>query len=106
MITVEIAPGTQIRMVRAGVGRRVVEDEYEEYDDEDDDDDPTTADRRRRRRRRAAGAVHVLVSDTDPLEPVLPAPPEDVQARVVVGDAGAGPGTPGALASTSRPPTA
>jgi preprotein translocase subunit YajC len=38
VITLEIAPGTQIRMVRAGVGRRVT-DETDEYEYEDDDED-------------------------------------------------------------------
>jgi len=36
-VTVEIAPGTQIRMVRAGIARRITEDEYEDDDDADDD---------------------------------------------------------------------
>ena len=35
-VTVEIAPGTQIKMVRSGIARRLTEDE-EVYDDEDDD---------------------------------------------------------------------
>lgn len=40
VLTVEIAPGTQIRMVRAGVGRRISEeDTYEDYDEDDEDDD-------------------------------------------------------------------
>jgi len=39
VITLEIAPGTRIRMVRAGIGRRIVEDEYEDYDEDDDDAD-------------------------------------------------------------------
>jgi preprotein translocase subunit YajC len=42
VITLEIAPGTQVRMMRAGIGRRITEDdEYEEYDEdgEDYDDD-------------------------------------------------------------------
>ena len=43
VITLEIAPGTQIRMVRAGVGRRV-DDEADQYEDgaadEDDADEP------------------------------------------------------------------
>jgi preprotein translocase subunit YajC len=48
VITLEIAPGTQIRMVRAGVGRRVTDD-ADEYDDsedpdEDDADDDDTSD--------------------------------------------------------------
>jgi preprotein translocase subunit YajC len=39
VITLEIAPGTEIRMVRAGIGRRVTEDdEYEDYDEDADDD--------------------------------------------------------------------
>ncbi|HEY8018012.1 MAG TPA: preprotein translocase subunit YajC [Actinomycetota bacterium] len=38
VITLEIAPGTQIRMVRAGIGRRITEDdEYEDYDEDEDD---------------------------------------------------------------------
>ena len=37
VLTVEIAPGTRIRMVRAGIGRRITEDdEYEDYDEDDD----------------------------------------------------------------------
>jgi hypothetical protein len=35
-VTVEIAPGTQVKMVRAGIARRITEDDFE--DDEDDDD--------------------------------------------------------------------
>ena len=35
-VIVEIAPGTRIKMVRAGIARRVVEDDE---DDEDQDDD-------------------------------------------------------------------
>jgi preprotein translocase subunit YajC len=42
IVTVEIAPGTRIRMVRAGIGRRLV-DEAEEYDEaegyEEDDEE-------------------------------------------------------------------
>ncbi len=38
VIMLEIAPGTQIRMVRAGISRRITEDDYEEYDEDDDDD--------------------------------------------------------------------
>jgi preprotein translocase subunit YajC len=39
-VIVEIAPGTRIKMVRAGIARRVVEDdEYDEADDEDDEQD-------------------------------------------------------------------
>jgi preprotein translocase subunit YajC len=36
VITLEIAPGTQIRMVRGGVGRRV-DDDADEYADDDED---------------------------------------------------------------------
>ena len=35
-VTVEIAPGTRIKMVRAGIARRLTEDEPEEYDYEDE----------------------------------------------------------------------
>jgi preprotein translocase subunit YajC len=39
VLIVEIAPGTRIRMVRAGIGRRITEDdEYEEYDEGEDED--------------------------------------------------------------------
>jgi preprotein translocase subunit YajC len=37
-VTVEIAPGTRIRMVRSGIARRLTEDE-EEYDDEPEEED-------------------------------------------------------------------
>ena len=37
VIVLEIAPGTQIRMVRAGISRRITEDDYEEYDEDEDD---------------------------------------------------------------------
>lgn len=40
VLTVEIAPGTQIRMVRAGIGRRITEDTYEDYDEDEDDVEP------------------------------------------------------------------
>jgi preprotein translocase subunit YajC len=36
-VMVEIAPGTQIRMVRSGIARRLTEDE--EYDDEPEEED-------------------------------------------------------------------
>ena len=36
-ITVEIAPGTRIRMVRSGVARRITEDD--DYEDESEDED-------------------------------------------------------------------
>jgi preprotein translocase subunit YajC len=40
-IVLEIAPGTQIKLIRGAIARVVSDedDEYEEYDDEDDDDD-------------------------------------------------------------------
>ena len=37
-LTVEIAPDTQVRILRAGVGRRLTADD-EDYDDEDYDED-------------------------------------------------------------------
>ena len=37
-LTVEIAPGTQVRILRAGVGRLLTADD-EDYDDEDYDED-------------------------------------------------------------------
>ena len=44
--TLEIAPGTQIRMIRAGIGRRITEDDaYEDYDEDDEgtsDEDDTS----------------------------------------------------------------
>jgi preprotein translocase subunit YajC len=40
-VTVEIAPGTRIKMVRSGIARRLTEDdEYDEYEDDEDDDVP------------------------------------------------------------------
>lgn len=40
-LTVEIAPGTQVRILRAGVGRRLTADDedYEEDEDYDEDED-------------------------------------------------------------------
>jgi preprotein translocase subunit YajC len=38
VITVEIAPGTQVRMLRGGIGRRLTEDD-EIYGEDDDDAD-------------------------------------------------------------------
>ena len=38
VVTVEIAPGTNIRMVRAGISRRLVDDD-EDYEDEDEDEE-------------------------------------------------------------------
>jgi preprotein translocase subunit YajC len=45
VVTVEIAPGTRIRMVRAGITRRLVEDSYD--DDEEDADEGEGADESR-----------------------------------------------------------
>jgi preprotein translocase subunit YajC len=36
-VTVEIAPGTRVRMVRQGISQRFVEDADEEYQDEEED---------------------------------------------------------------------
>jgi preprotein translocase subunit YajC len=36
IVTVEIAPGTRIRMVRSGIARRLTEDDDEGYDENDD----------------------------------------------------------------------
>jgi preprotein translocase subunit YajC len=44
VITVEVAPGTQLRMIRAGISRKLVEDEYDEYDDDEDDDEGAAPD--------------------------------------------------------------
>jgi preprotein translocase subunit YajC len=44
VLTVEVAPGTNLRMIRAGVSRKLVEDEYDEYDDDDEDAEPDEAD--------------------------------------------------------------
>jgi preprotein translocase subunit YajC len=41
-VTVEIAPGTQVKMVRAGIARRITEDDFDD-DDEDDDTDEAVA---------------------------------------------------------------
>jgi preprotein translocase subunit YajC len=43
VLTVEIAPGTRVRMLRQGISQRFVEDEDAEYD-QDDDEDAGTAD--------------------------------------------------------------
>jgi preprotein translocase subunit YajC len=45
-VIVEIAPGTQIKMVRAGIARRVTEDDEYEDDDVAEDDEPDDADAR------------------------------------------------------------
>jgi preprotein translocase subunit YajC len=38
IVTVEIAPGTQVRMVRSGIARRLTEDD-EAYDEDEDEDE-------------------------------------------------------------------
>jgi preprotein translocase subunit YajC len=52
-VTVEIAPGTRIRMVRSGIARRLTEDDevYDEDDDDDVDDDDGTGEN-------AQGPIH------------------------------------------------
>jgi preprotein translocase subunit YajC len=44
VLIIEIAPNTRIRMVRAGIGRRLTEEQYDDgsYDEDDDDDEPGT----------------------------------------------------------------
>jgi preprotein translocase subunit YajC len=44
VLTVEVAPGTKLRMIRAGISRKLVEDEYDQYDDDDEDAEPDEAD--------------------------------------------------------------
>ena len=44
IVTVEIAPGTQIRMVRAGIARRITEDAYDDDGYADDEDDADVSD--------------------------------------------------------------
>jgi preprotein translocase subunit YajC len=44
VVTVEIAPGTRVRMLRQGIAQRFVEDE-DEGEDVDDEDDAEEADR-------------------------------------------------------------
>jgi preprotein translocase subunit YajC len=45
VLTVEVAPGTQLRMIRAGISRKLIEDEYDEDEyDEDDEDEDASAD--------------------------------------------------------------
>ena len=39
VITVEIAPGTQIRMMKAGIARKLVDEDDEAYDEDDEDDE-------------------------------------------------------------------
>ena len=44
-VTVEIAPGTRIKMVRSGIARRLTEDdEYDGYEDDDGEDDAAERD--------------------------------------------------------------
>ncbi len=38
ILTVEIAPGTNIRMIRSGISRRITEDDYDDEDEDEDDD--------------------------------------------------------------------
>ena len=45
VITVEIAPGTSVRMIRSGISRRVSDDDYVEDADVDDEDEGADADR-------------------------------------------------------------
>ena len=42
-VLVEIAPGTQIRMVKSGISRRLTEDDDDEYESEDEDQDQDPA---------------------------------------------------------------
>jgi preprotein translocase subunit YajC len=45
VLTVEVAPGTQLRMIRAGISRKLIEDEYdEEYEDDDEDEEEDDGD--------------------------------------------------------------
>src|SRR4029077_19843797 len=44
-VTVAIAPGTEIKLLRAGIGRRVtVDEDYDEDDEEDQDDEQDAGD--------------------------------------------------------------
>jgi preprotein translocase subunit YajC len=44
-VIVEIAPGTRIKMIRAGIARRVEDDdEYDEVDEDDDEEEPDAGD--------------------------------------------------------------
>jgi preprotein translocase subunit YajC len=38
-VTVEIAPGTQVKMLRAGIARRIAEDDFDDEDVDDEDDE-------------------------------------------------------------------
>ncbi len=55
-VVVEIAPGTRIKMVRAGIARRLTEDEPEEYEDV----------RRGRARRQRGGSDPLVTTPPDP----------------------------------------
>ena len=44
-MTVEIAPGTSVRMLRGGISRRLVDEVEDEDDDGDDLDEAEEADR-------------------------------------------------------------
>ena len=37
-VTVEIAPGTRIRMVKSGIARRITQDDYSDEDESEDED--------------------------------------------------------------------
>ena len=44
-VTVAIAPGTEIKLLRAGIGRRVtVDEDYADYEDDDEDQDEQQGD--------------------------------------------------------------
>jgi preprotein translocase subunit YajC len=45
VVTVEIAPGTSVRMLRGGISRRLVDEVEDEDDDGDDRDEAEEADR-------------------------------------------------------------
>ena len=45
VISVEVAPGTTIRMLRGGISRRLVDDVDEAYDEDDDEEEDEEADR-------------------------------------------------------------
>jgi preprotein translocase subunit YajC len=38
VVTVEVAPGTNLRMIRAGISRKLVEDDYDDDDEYDEDE--------------------------------------------------------------------
>jgi preprotein translocase subunit YajC len=45
-VTVEIAAGTRVKMLRAGIARRITEDDFEDDDAEDEDGDDEEASHR------------------------------------------------------------